>query len=305
VKKICIVGSTGYVGSHLCQYLKKDFHIIACSRKKSNNSLFNQNIKDFVYGDINRHEIIDKIIKLKPNTIIYTISLNHFDSEISLTNSLHVNVAPFLYLLNKIKEKQLNTKIIYFSTMQVYGREYKKKIINENHPKKLNNIYSLTHSMCEDALISQKQFFNFSILRLSNAFGSPIFPNKNVWWPVLNDICKMAKKNGVIKLQSDGSALRDFISLNNIGLFIKNLIEAKNVNNEIIHLCSGKTFSILDVAKKVSTNYFFETPIPIKKKKSPKKKNYKFRYDNSRMKKYLSNYNFSTQKEIYQFLSKI
>ena len=115
----------------------------------------------------------------------------------------------------------------------------------------------------------------------------------------------MAKKNGVIKLQSDGSALRDFISLNNIGLFIKNLIKAKNVNNEIINLCSGKTFSILDIAKKVSKNYFFDTPIPIKKKKSLKKKNYKFRYDNSKMKKYLSNYNFNTQKEIYQFLSKI
>jgi UDP-glucose 4-epimerase len=305
VKKICIVGSTGYVGSYLCEYLKKDFQIISCSKKKNNNSLFNKNIRHFIYGDITKHKVIDQIVKLKPDVIIYTISLNHFDSEISLINSLKVSVAPFLYLLNKIKEKKLNTKIIYFSTMQVYGREYKKKVISETYPKNLNNIYSLTHSMCEDALISQKQFLNFSILRLSNAFGTPVFPNKNVWWPVLNDVCRMAKNDGIIKLQSDGSPLRDFISLDSIGFFIKRLIEIKNPSNKIINLCSGKTFSILDAAKQVSRNSFFDKPIPIKKKKSVSKQNYKFKYDNSEMKKYLNKYNFDIEKEIYNFLSRI
>lgn len=305
MKKICVVGSTGYVGSYLCEYLKNDFQIISCSRKKINNSLFNKNIRHFIYGDITRHKVIDQIVKLKPDIIIYTISLNHFDSEISLTNSLKVSVDPFLYLLNKIKEKKLSTKIIYFSTMQVYGRKYEKKIINETYAKNLNNIYSLTHSVCEDALISQKQFYNFSILRLSNAFGAPVFPDKNVWWPVLNDVCKMAKKNGVIKLQSDGSPLRDFISLNSIGQFIKKLIENKNTVNEIINLCSGKTFSILDVAKKVSNNNFFNKSVPIKKKKGLKKNIYKFKYDNSIMKKYLNKYNLDIEKEIFIFLTRI
>jgi UDP-glucose 4-epimerase len=154
-------------------------------------------------------------------------------------------------------------------------------------------------------LISQKQFYNFSILRLSNAFGAPVFPDKNVWWPVLNDVCKMAKKNGVIKLQSDGSPLRDFISLNSIGQFIKKLIENKNTVNEIINLCSGKTFSILDVAKKVSNNNFFNKSVPIKKKKGLKKNIYKFKYDNSIMKKYLNKYNLDIEKEIFIFLTRI
>lgn len=305
MKKICVVGSTGYIGSYLCQYLKKDFEIISCSRKEINNFKFKKNIRHFIYGDITKHEFIDQIIKLKPDTIIYTISLDHFDSEISLINSLKTSVAPFLYLLDKIKEKKLKIKIIYFSTMQVYGREYKKKIITETQPKNLNNIYSLTHSICEDTLVSQKKFFNFNILRLSNAFGVPVFPNKNVWWPVLNDICRMAKKNGAIKLQSDGSPLRDFISLDSIGLFIKKLIKTNNISNEIIHLCSGKTFSILEIAKKVSSNIFFDKPIAVKKKKSLKKITYKFRYNNSKMKKYLHKYNFDIQKEILFFLSRI
>jgi nucleoside-diphosphate-sugar epimerase len=62
VKKICVVGSTGYVGSYLCEYLKNDFQIISCSRKKINNSLFNKNIRHFIYGDITRHKVVDQIV---------------------------------------------------------------------------------------------------------------------------------------------------------------------------------------------------------------------------------------------------
>jgi len=305
VKKICILGSSGYIGSFLCQYLKKDFDIISHSKKKIINLNFRKNIKKFVHGDIVNYKTIDNIIKLRPDKIIYTISLNHFDSETCLTNSIRINVLPFLYLIEKIIEKKLNIEIIYFSTMQVYGRDYQVKIINETYPKNLNNIYALTHSICEDALLSQKQRINFSILRLSNAFGMPVFPNKNVWWPVLNDICKMAKKNFCIKLQSDGSPLRDFISLDNIGLFIKKIITQKSKDNEIINLCSGKTLSILDVAKQIANSAYFKKPISIKKKKSLKKRNYLFKYNNSRMKNYLPKLNFDLQKDIYKFLSRI
>lgn len=131
MKKVCILGSTGYIGSFLCQFLKKDFEIISHSRKKITDPDFCQNIKNFVNGDITNHGTLNKIIKLKPDIIIYTVSLNHFKSEYSLVNSIKVSVSPFLYLLENIKEKKLNTEIVYFSTMQVYGRNYNKKIINE------------------------------------------------------------------------------------------------------------------------------------------------------------------------------
>ena len=305
MKKICILGASGYIGSFLCQYLKRDFDIISHSKKKIINSKFCKNIKNFVNGDIVNYKTIDNIIKLKPDKIIYTISLNHFDSESSLSNSVRINVLPFLYLMEKIIEKKLNIEIIYFSTMQVYGREYQVKIINERYPKNLNNIYALTHSVCEDALLSHKQKINFSILRLSNAFGMPVFPNKNVWWPVLNDICKMAKNNRYIELQSDGSALRDFISLDTIGLFIKKLINSRNKKNEIINLCSGKTFSILEIAKQVAINPFFKKSIPLIKKKSLKKNIHNFIYDNTKMKKYLKKININYKKDINDFLCKI
>ena len=105
MRKVCVIGSSGYIGSFLCQFLKKDFEIISHSRKKITDIDFRQNIKNFVNGDITNQQTLNKIIKLKPDIIIYTISLNHFDSEYSLINSIKVSVSPFLYLLENIKKK--------------------------------------------------------------------------------------------------------------------------------------------------------------------------------------------------------
>jgi nucleoside-diphosphate-sugar epimerase len=115
----------------------------------------------------------------------------------------------------------------------------------------------------------------------------------------------MAKNNRYIELQSDGSPLRDFISLNLIGSFVKKLIKTENKKNEIINLCSGKTLSILEIAKQVATNPFFKESIPLAKKKPLKKKNITFKYDNFKMKKYLKNININYKKDICDFLSKI
>ena len=80
---------------------------------------------------------------------------------------------------------------------------------------------------------------------------------------------------------------------------------AKNKKKNIINLCWGKTFTILEIAKKVASNKFFLEPTPIIKKKFLGRKSKKFNYDNTIMQKYLLGTNFNIQKEIDNFLSKI
>ena len=123
-KKILILGSSGYIGSYLSSQLKSKYFLINHSRKKIYNKNFTKNIKKHVYGDITKIKTIDKIVKLKPDIIIYTISLNHKASEKNLKLSIKNNFSPLVNLSNKIIEtKNYKPKIIYFSTVQVYGRE--------------------------------------------------------------------------------------------------------------------------------------------------------------------------------------
>ena len=149
--KICIVGASGYIGSKIVSHLKKKNYLIAVTKKKNiKNKIFLNGINKLIVGDIRNKSTILKIIKAKPEIIIYTISLNHHNSEKNINHSINVNVKPLFSLCKNLKKIRRFKKIIYFSTMQVYGKINPGDLIEENSPKKLQNIYALTHSMCED-----------------------------------------------------------------------------------------------------------------------------------------------------------
>lgn len=303
--KICIVGGSGYIGSHLITALKQSFKIIAHSRKKIRDKNFYKGVDKVVTGDIRLNSTINRILNSKPDVIIYTISYNHFKSEENLINSIGNNYEPFQNLVNHIIKKKIRTKLIYFSTMQVYGRNYKKQLITEKYPKNIQNIYTLTHSMCEDLLQAYEKNLNHCVLRLSNSFGMPKISGLNCWWPVLNNLCKSAKENKKIIINSDGSPLRDFISLDDISNFIKIIIN-NNITERIINLCSSKTLSIKELAMLIQKNRYFEKKIPIIiKKKSTNLKKKKFKYSNKIMIKNGFKKINTLNKQIETFLSEI
>ena len=304
MKKVAILGSSGYIGSYLADNFKNKYKIIIHSRHKIKSKKFNQDIFKKITGDIRKNHTIYKILATKPDILIYTISLNHFWSEKNKKLSINNNYRPFKNLLNLIVEKKLKTKIIYFSTMQVYGRKYNKRIINESYPKNIDNIYALTHSMCEDLLIKFKEKIKSYSLRLSNSFGMPVLKN-DCWWLVLNDFCRSAKIKGEIIIKSDGKDLRDFISLKDVSRVIEKLM-VKEFSFQVINVCSGKTFSIKEVANKLSKNRYFKKKIPIKiLKKKKKTKIKKFRYDINLLKKIGIKKFTGLDTQITNFLEKI
>jgi|TARA_B100000242_G_scaffold293731_1_gene272804 UDP-glucose 4-epimerase len=303
-KKVIILGSSGYIGSFLSSKLKEKYNLINHSRKKIKDKNFNLSIKKHIYGDITRPKTLDSIIKLRPDIIIYTLSLNHKISERNLEFSIKNNFLPLANLSKKILlKKNYKPKIIYLSTVQVYGREYGNKIsINEKFRKKIDNIYALTHSMCEDFLSINKDKIKSHSLRISNTFGMPILKNIDCWWLVLNEFCKTAFEKKKIFINSDGSALRDFVSLQILKKVIIKLIE-KNYNMPLINVCSGKTLSIKELAQKVKNNRFFKNKkVDIILKVKNGKVIKKFKYDTSLLRKLSINSNINLSNEITKFL---
>ena len=82
--------------------------------------------------------------------------------------------------------------------------------IQGNHPTELNpkNDYASTHLFAEYYV---KQFglthgLQYTILRLTNSYGSPTFVDSNKWYLVLNDLTRSAYENGRIIIKSNGKA---------------------------------------------------------------------------------------------------
>ena len=76
MKRICIVGSSGYIGSYLVSELKENYRVISHSRKKIKDTDFNKKITKHIIGDITKNSTIKKnfkILILKLLSILYLL----------------------------------------------------------------------------------------------------------------------------------------------------------------------------------------------------------------------------------------
>ena len=249
---VCVIGCTGYLGSKISSRLHSQGHKVigVCKKFPKNNKKFKNVFSKIIEGDITNTKFQSKIFKNFFSSIVYTISLNHKNSEQNLSNSIKINYIPLLNICNIISKNNLKIKLIYFSTMQVYGNYNKEKIITEQTKKNCKNIYALTHSMCEDILNIYSSFGNINSisLRLSNGYGFPKLKTCDCWWLVINDFCSNVEKKNEIKINSDGSPLRDFIHISDIALAVETILNLKKKLPKVMNLCSGKTVSMLEIA---------------------------------------------------------
>lgn len=255
---VCVIGCTGYLGSKISSQLHSQGHKVigVCRKFPKGNKKFKSKFFKIIEGDITNEKFQSKIFKNSFSSIVYTISLNHKISEQNLNNSIKINYIPLLNICNIISKNNLKIKFIYFSTMQVYGNYNREKIITEKNKKKYKNIYALTHSMCEDILNIYSSFSNIKSvsIRLSNGYGFPELKTCDCWWLVINDFCSNVEKKNEIKINSDGSPLRDFIHISDIALAVEKLLVLKKKLPKVMNLCSGKTISMLEIAAIVKKN---------------------------------------------------
>jgi nucleoside-diphosphate-sugar epimerase len=307
--KVLIAGAAGYLGSWITNYLsKKGYSVIAFGRSFPDKLSYwgNESIH-FLEGDISSDDSIAEIAELKPDAVIYTISLNHHLSGKDVNKTINTNVKPVWKLLDTLTKKELK-KFVYFSTQQIYGKTPPVVIQEERYPLPVN-AYGLTHLMCEQvlSLYNQSSDCQCVSIRLSNGFGAPFFSSCDCWWLVINDLCKSAFQKRVIKLQSDGSPQRDFIHISDISNAVDVLLRSQRdqVKASTYNLGSGKTFSIMELAQVVQDVYLkkYGERIAILRPKGSKETNQtkKFQYDINRIK----SLGFSPQKKIAEGVNEI
>ena len=257
--KIVITGGNGYIGARLSQFLanKGEQVIPVCYPSIPENKTWKSKMFSILKGDLRQNETITKIAELKPDVLVHLVSLDHFDSEKEPKFVNDVNVLPTWRLLDACTKNGLK-KFIYFSTIQVYGK-LPNAIIDETQPVNTTNTYGLTHLLSEQICdhYNRKTATNVISIRLSNSYGDPIFDENNCWWLAINDLCKSAFLKKEIRLLSDGTPQRDFIHGNDVCNAIKNIVDYKPklTENNIYHVSSGVTLTIMEIAEKVSNVY--------------------------------------------------
>ena len=267
-----MIGGLGYLGGRIAKYLSDNNYLVKITTQKSIKKIpqkYNRNITvmSLLYNSEIRFNDIFKDI----DCLIYLIgphahSNNSFGGyKISDYSNFSKRVIEYAEL-NKIK------KIIYFSTVHIYGNNLVGNINEKTEPMP-NYSFAIDHLKVEKTILKYSKKTKPIILRCSNSFGVPYFKNDKCWSLAINHFCDSAFKNKSLIVKS-GNNFRDFIPIQDITKVVKNLIELKGDNiPNIFNLSSSKTIQIIDAARIIQNRLekYFSYSIPIIQKSNNEK----------------------------------
>jgi len=246
---ILLSGASGFIGSYFVdRFTGAGDSVDIISRKKPTNLRSSRTV---IY-DLDITKPNRCTLEKKYDVFIHLAGANEVDSRDPLDAVLKTTYGTRncldLCLKNKI------TKVIYFSTVHVYGDN---KQITENSDISCQNDYAMTHFFSEEYVkMFQSRGIDFIILRPSNIYGDFRSETVNRWSIVPGCFCKSATEEARIILLSSGKQKRDFICLEDVYGFTSHLLlNFALYKNEIYNLASGNVHSILELAELVKERF--------------------------------------------------
>ena len=153
MNRVFITGITGFVGSHMADYILEhtDDHIYGFKRWMEDTTNIDHiidNPRVTLYGgDLMDYASIDRAVKLSNPDKVFHFAAQSFP-ESSFKNpivTLHTNVLGTTHLLESIKVNEIDPVIVSVSTSEVYGNPEPHEIpITENNPIRPANPYSIS-----------------------------------------------------------------------------------------------------------------------------------------------------------------
>ena len=234
-KNILIIGSTGFVGSYLCKFLKKkNFNIYQIARSK-------KKIKNYFCADIADFQ--------KLNTLIAKINIT-FDIIINLTGQISNNAKEMkknIILGNKnlIKIfKKKNIKIFYLSTVLVYGNSSNSQ--GENSKTKPFTQYGKIKLKAE--CLYKALYKNFIIVRSAN-----IYDEKFLKKGLLKNIFESIKNNKVLDIKNINSS-RNYIHINDFCFLIYKACLLSHIEGKEVVNFGNENITNMQIIKIVENN---------------------------------------------------
>ena len=260
IKKILITGSSGTIGTRLCEKLiKKDYEVIGTDlnpnkwSKKINKLTIKADLR-------NKKEVFGKLPK-DTDLIIHLAANARISNLIADPSLARDNFETIFNILEFARQNNIK-KIMFSSSREVYGNSGKIKHKEKDASvQNCNSAYTFSKIGGESLVHMYQQSYgvDFIILRFSNTYG--MYDNNRLI-PIFIRLCKEGKDLTVFGKEKS----LDFTHVDDIVDGVILCIEKFNkVKNEIFNISCGKGTSILKVAKLIKGLTGSNNKIVIKK----------------------------------------
>jgi UDP-glucose 4-epimerase len=245
--KILVIGSSGFIGSHLCRYFMGERHeVTGCDIKPPVNDELS-----FILIP-NDNQDFSGVFDKEP----YDICINASGSAsvpYSITNpaeDFRLNVTNVYLLLHKIRKHQPACRFLNFSSAAVYGNPDSLPIIESMSSAPLSP-YGFHKMLSEHICNEFYKLYQISTccLRVFSAYGPGL--RKQLFW----DLVQKAKISETVELFGSGFESRDFIYIDDLVSAVDIILLKASFTGEAINVAGGKEINIRHVAE-TFLNYY-------------------------------------------------
>jgi UDP-glucose 4-epimerase len=247
---IFITGGSGFLGSHLTNFLINQGHNITIFDNFSNSDSkisLSDNKLNIIQGDILDFPKLSTSMKNMECVIHLAAQISVKDSINNPENTLKINVEGTQNLLESCLENKISN-FIAASSAAVFGNQSIMPLTEES-PKKPISPYGKSKLTMEEKISEFSNIYNLNsiILRFFNLYGPK---QSSQYAGVITKFLENIKNNVNLEIYGTGEQTRDFIhiddAISTFDLAIKN-IEGKA--GKIYNVGSGTSTSILELAQ--------------------------------------------------------
>ncbi len=274
---ILVTGAAGFIGRWVVKQLLSDGHKVVGLDNLSNGSL--ENLKEFekdsfqfIKGDINDSEILDKVFKEKYD-IIYHLgaSINVQDSIDDPKTTFYNDTVGTFNILEKAKLQMFgehgkmnsdgwvldpkdnihSCKVVFMSTCMVYDVAGEQGI-NEEHTTKPVSPYGGSKIAAENMVLSYYNTYKLPtvVIRPFNTYGP--FQKTGGEGGVVAIFINNSLKGNDINIYGSGAQTRDLLYVKDCASFVVETGFSDRVDGEIVNAGTGRDVSINKLARIIS-----------------------------------------------------
>ena len=256
--RILVLGGYGFIGSHICQQLKKDNHIIGvvdCYHQYytfpnweyqpvlSQRKEITQTNKEYI-GQIENLQFMEQTFEdFKPDRVIHVATYpNAKMVKRNVADATNNMITATSYILDLCVKHKVE-KIVYASSSMVYG-EFNNQVPDEDVMPKPNTLYGSYKRqgeiMCK--IWHREHDLNYVIMRPSALYGT-----RDTITRVISQLLKNALTIGEMTVQGPDNKL-DFSDVIDVGKYFA-LACTNEVINETFNCTRGNGRKIIDAAE--------------------------------------------------------
>lgn len=239
--KAIVLGATGYIGTHLCAYLRRQGYAVQSDATHGGG-----------HRDLSRPGELERF---DWDVTSVFLMAGRTGTKVSFEKSslfIRDNINVLLAVLDLIRGNGLRPRLVFPSSRLVYkGFDAP---LQEDSPRESRTVYAAAKQCCESLLEAYSLAYDipFSVVRIGAPYGHCLGGGYS--YGTIGFMTAQARDSGVIRLFGDGSFRRSFTHISDICRILLAVSEAGVAENRTYNM-PGEDLSLFELASLIAQKY--------------------------------------------------